>query len=122
MYFADPHIQLSAQQIITLEEDTVSLHCIPTPEYLEIHWTFNGAAIFSNEVIMFTPPTVNHTLTINNASVLNGGVYSCQLVRSIFQLSAYELSLRVLQGTVQDKYSNYVFYSEFNCNISRHCH
>ena len=93
-----PLLQATANNIITLESQSIQMDCIPTPNDLVVAWMFNGARISSLQDIIFTPINLNHTLAINRASVTNSGQYTCHLVRNFYMPISRTITLEVLQS------------------------
>ncbi|XP_065894114.1 uncharacterized protein [Dysidea avara] len=99
-----PFIQPNALQITILEGDTVRFNCIPSPRDLPIIWSYNVTMVSDAQQTSFSPPNLNHTLTINDVTVPNTGVYTCQLLEIIFFVQPSEILLNVLQAC-QSNYS-----------------
>ena len=93
-----PLLQATADRIIALESQSVSINCIPTPNSLIVMWMFNGTEISRLQDITFTPTNLNHTLTINGANISNSGHYTCQLIQTFNMPISRTITLEVLQS------------------------
>ena len=63
--------------ITVLQGDNVTLSCRPSHSDIALQWSYNGSDINSSSHYQFTPPSLNHNLTIVNASVVDSGNYVC---------------------------------------------
>ena len=93
-----PLLQATADRIIALESQSVSISCIPTPNHLVVMWVFNGTKISRLQDITFIPTNLNHTLTINGANISNSGYYTCQLIQTFNMPTSRTITLEVLQS------------------------
>ena len=75
-----PLLQGNAQSITILEGQSINLQCIPIPGHLMVQWSFNGMRVQESEVYTLSPPNLNHTLTITDAEVEDGGEYTCYVM------------------------------------------
>ena len=63
--------------IIALQGDDITLSCRLSYSDIALKWSYNGSDINSSLHYQFTPPSLNHNLTIVNASVVDSGNYVC---------------------------------------------
>ena len=63
--------------IIALQGDNITLSCRPSYLDIALQWSYNGSDINSSLHYQFTPPSLNHDLTIVNATVVDSGNYVC---------------------------------------------
>ena len=99
MYFTVPLLHSSAEHIIILEQQTVTLDCMPIPNYLRVSWNFERLHIGpeGRNAFAFLPANLNHTLTISNPSISYGGEYICQT--SVSQVTVNRtITLEILPG------------------------
>ena len=91
-------LRVTANSIIALEGQSVTIDCIPTPNTLVVAWLFNGAGISASQDITFLPTDLNHMLTINGANVSNSGQYICHLIQNFNMPISRTITLEVLQS------------------------
>ena len=63
--------------ITILQGDDIILSCIPSESDIALQWSYDGNDINSSPVYHFTPPFLNHDLTISNANDTDSGSYVC---------------------------------------------
>ena len=66
--------------ITILQADNITLSCIPSPSDITLQWSYNGSDISSLPHYQFTPPSLNHDLTITHANVTDSGNYTCAFI------------------------------------------
>ena len=64
-------------RITILQGDDITLSCSPSESDIALQWSYNGSDISSSSNHQFTPPFLNHDLTITNANDTNSGNYVC---------------------------------------------
>ena len=74
--------------IAVLQGDDITLSCRPSHSDIALQWSYNGSDINSSSHYQFTPPVLQHDLTIVNASVADSGNYVCA-----FQLKNIQQSI-----------------------------
>ena len=106
-----PLLQPSAEHFIILEKQSVSLECIPTPEYLVVSWSFDRlqSETFEFSDFTYSPTNRNHTLTISNPRLSYGGVYICQILNSqVIVNRTITLDIIPGNGNVQTIYYTFI--------------
>ena len=95
-----PLLHPSAEHIIILEKQSVSLECIPTPNYLVVSWNFDRlqSGTFEFSDFTYSPADRNHTLTISNPRISYAGVYVCQISYSQLIVNR-TVTLEILPGS-----------------------
>lgn len=91
-------LQATANSIIALEGQSISMDCIPTPNNLVVAWMFNGTRIAGVQDITFMPTNLNHTLIIDGANVSNSGQYMCHLIKNFHMPVRRAITLEVLES------------------------
>ena len=66
--------------ITILQGDDITLSCRPSPSDITLQWSYNGGDISSSPHYQFTPPPLNHDLTISDANVTDSGNYVCAYI------------------------------------------
>ena len=62
--------------ITILQGDEITLSCTPSQSNIALQWSYNGSDISSSSYCQFTPPYLNHDLTIPHASDTDSGQYT----------------------------------------------
>ena len=65
--------------ITILQGDDVTLSCRPSQSDIALQWSYNGSDINSSPQNQFTPPFLNHNLTITHANDTDSGNYTCAI-------------------------------------------
>ena len=87
----------SFRSVTILEGESVTLSCSTSILEVGFTWSHNGADIVGG--ITFSPPVLNHNLTIRNALPSHSGVYTCHARAG--ELSADEnITVNILPGIV----------------------
>ena len=73
----DVTVDTTYSSITILQGDDITLSCRPSYSDIALQWSYNGSDINSSLHYQFTPPSLNHDLTIINASVVDSGNYVC---------------------------------------------
>ena len=63
--------------ITILQGDNITMSCRPSQSDIALQWSHNGSDIGSSPHYQFTPPFLNHNLTIIYANDTDGGNYTC---------------------------------------------
>ena len=63
--------------ITILQGDDVTLSCVPSQSDVALQWSYNNGEVDSSSNLQFTPPFLNHDLTITNANDTDSGSYAC---------------------------------------------
>ena len=63
--------------ITILQGDDITLSCRSLQSNITLQWSYNGSDISSSSHYHFTPPFLNHNLTITNADYTDSGNYVC---------------------------------------------
>ena len=78
--YVDVTVETPFFGITVLQGDDVTLSCTPSSySDIALQWSYNGSNInmYSSPHYQFAPPSLNHNLTIVNASVADSGNYVC---------------------------------------------
>ena len=70
-------VETTYSSITILQGDDVTLSCRPSQSDIALQWSYNGSDISSSPHYQFTPPSLNHDLTISHANVTDSGNYVC---------------------------------------------
>ena len=73
-------VETTYSGITILQGDDVTLSCIPSKPNIALLWSYNGRNINNSPRYQFNPPSLNHNLTIFNASGTDSGSYVCAIV------------------------------------------
>jgi len=65
--------------ITILQGDDITLSCRPSISDVALQWSYNGNDITSSAHHQFTPPFLNHNLTIFHANDTDSGNYVCAI-------------------------------------------
>ena len=96
----------SFSSIILLEGNTFNLSCTPSTMEVVVLWTHNGIRVLQKRDVRFSPPNLNHTLTIENASECDSGIYTCFAISDDGSvLAGQTITVYVLLGMKQYVYS-----------------
>ena len=63
--------------ITILQGDDITLSCRPSQSDIALQWSYNGSEISNSPQYQFTPPFLNHNLTITHANDTDNGNYTC---------------------------------------------
>ena len=63
--------------ITILQGDDITLSCRPSQSDVALQWSYNDSDISSSPHYQFTPPFLNHDLTIFASSISDSGNYIC---------------------------------------------
>ena len=63
--------------ITIFQGDNVTLSCMPSKPDVALQWSYNNSEVGSSSNHHFTPPLLNHNLTITNANDTDSGNYVC---------------------------------------------
>ena len=72
-------VETAYSGITILQGDDVTLSCRPSQSDIALQWSYNGSDISSSPQYQFTPPFLNHNLTIFNTNVTDSGRYVCAI-------------------------------------------
>ena len=70
-------VETAYAAITILQGDEVTISCVPSEADVALHWSFNGTDITSSSNYQFTPPFLNHNLTISHPNDTDSGTYIC---------------------------------------------
>ena len=70
-------VETTYSSITILQGDDVTLSCRPSQSDIALQWSYNGSDISSSSHYQFTPPFLNHDLTVTNADHTDSGNYAC---------------------------------------------
>ena len=70
-------VNTTYSNITILQGDDITLSCTPSESDVALQWSYNGNNISSLPYYQFTPPFLNHDLTITHASDTDSGDYVC---------------------------------------------
>ena len=70
-------VETTYSSITILQGDDITLSCRPSQSDIALQWSHNGSDISSSPHCQFTPPCLNHNLTISHANVTDSGNYVC---------------------------------------------
>ena len=73
-------ITKSFSSVTLLEGSTLTLSCTPSMMNFTVLWASNGMSLMQRRNIRFFPSRLSHTLTIENATVRDSGIYTCSAV------------------------------------------
>ena len=90
--------------ITILQGDDITLSCRPSQSDIALQWSYNGSDISSSPHYQFTPPFLNHNLTIFAASVTDSGNYTCA-----FKLGNKVIDRQSITLTVVPSECDYLF-------------
>ena len=77
-YFqTDVTVTTKYSSIIILQGNDITLSCSPSESDIALQWLYDGSDISSSPNHQFTPPFLNHDLTITNANDTDSGNYVC---------------------------------------------
>ena len=76
----DLTVETSFSGITILQGDDITLSCTPSESDVALQWSYNGNDINSSPYYQFTPPFLNHDLTITHASDTDSGIYVCAFI------------------------------------------
>ena len=85
--------------ITILQGDEITISCVPSEADVALYWSLNGTDITSSSY-QFTPPYLNHDLTIPHADVTDSGNYSCA-----FRSKSEVVEKNIFLTVVPSKYS-----------------
>ena len=66
--------------ITILQGDEITITCGPSEADVALQWSFNGDDVTSSSYYQFTPPFLNHELTLPRASDVDSGNYVCAFI------------------------------------------
>ena len=95
----DVTVNTTYSGITILQGDNITLSCRPSPSDIALQWSYNGSDISSSSHYQFTPPFLNHDLTITHANVTDSGNYVC-----IFRLNNKAINQSINLTVVPSKY------------------
>ena len=70
-------VETAYAAITILQGDEVTISCVPSEADVVLQWSFNDTDITSSSNYQFTPPSLNHNLTISHANDADSGTYIC---------------------------------------------
>ena len=73
----DVTVETTYSGITILQGDDITMSCRPSQSDIALQWSYNGSDISSSSHYHFTPPFVNHNLTITRANDTDSGNYTC---------------------------------------------
>ena len=89
-------VSRSFASVALLEGESVTISCLPSIMEVGFTWSHNGEDIITRD-IMFSPPFLNHSLTIKNTLRSHSGVYTCHAKAG--ELSADQnITITILPG------------------------
>ena len=91
--------------ITILQGDDITLSCSPSQSDIALQWSYNDNGISSSPNHQFTPPFLNHDLTITNANDTDSGNYVCA-----FKLKSRVVDQRTINLTVVPSECDYSYY------------
>ena len=94
--------------ITILQGDDVTLSCTPSESDVALQWSYNGNDINSSPYYQFTPPFLNHDLTITHASDTDSGNYVCAFKLSNEVINEQSITLTVVPSECVCN-NNYVY-------------
>jgi len=72
-----PTVYAVGRTVIALEGQSINLRCLTDPSDAMLTWSFKGIDLLGTGKYAFSQ--LNHTLTMNTASVKDSGKYSCRI-------------------------------------------
>ena len=83
--------------ITILQGNNITLSCRPSKLDMALQWSYNGNNIASSLIhYQFTPPFLNHDLTISHANDTNSGDYACAFKLRDKVIDQRTISLKVI--------------------------
>ena len=82
--------------ITILQGDDITLSCRPSQSDIALQWSYNGSDISSSPHYQFTPPFLNHNLTIIHAEDTDSGNYTCAFKLSNEVIDQQSITLTVV--------------------------
>ena len=82
--------------ITILQGDDVTLSCRPSQSDIALQWSYNDSDISSSSYYQFTPPFLNHDLTIIHAEDIDSGNYICAFKLSNEVIDQQSITLTVV--------------------------
>ena len=73
----DVTVKTEYSAITILQGDDITLSCRPSQSYIVLEWSYNGSDINNSSRYQFSPPFLNHDLTISHANDTDSGNYVC---------------------------------------------
>ena len=70
-------VETAYAAITILQGDEITISCVPSEADVALHWSFNGTDIKHSSKYQFTPPFLNHNMTISHANDTDSGTYGC---------------------------------------------
>ena len=82
--------------ITILQGDDITLSCRPSQSDIALKWSYNDRDISSSPHYQFTPPFLNHNLTIIHAEDTDSGNYTCAFKLSNEVIDQQSITLTVV--------------------------
>ena len=89
-------VETTYSGITILQGDDITLSCRPSQSDIALQWSYNGSDISSSSHYQFSPPFLNHDLTITHANDADSGIYTCAFILENEVIDEQSIILRVV--------------------------
>ena len=89
-------VETTYSGITILQGDDITLSCKPSQSDIALQWSYNGSDISSSSHYQFSPPFLNHDLTITLANDADSGNYTCAFILENEVIDEQSITLRVV--------------------------